>query len=84
MQELVNPMCKYYLNAHICPEPSGTAKRRAPPRKKGVKVWLDRRRRSYDVRRWTELPRGGHFATLEEPELLAEDIRAFFRPLRSS
>jgi pimeloyl-ACP methyl ester carboxylesterase len=38
--------------------------------------------RSYNVRRWTEMPRGGHFAALEEPELLAQDIRAFFRPLR--
>jgi hypothetical protein len=25
---------------------------------------------------------GGHFAALAEPEALAEDIRAFFRPLR--
>ncbi|SDR56848.1 Pimeloyl-ACP methyl ester carboxylesterase [Rhizobiales bacterium GAS113] len=39
--------------------------------------------RAYDLRRWTEMPRGGHFAALEQPELLAEDIRAFFRPLRS-
>ena len=38
--------------------------------------------RSFNVQRWTELPRGGHFAALEEPELLVEDIRAFFRPLR--
>jgi pimeloyl-ACP methyl ester carboxylesterase len=38
--------------------------------------------RSLNVQRWTEIPRGGHFAALEEPELLAEDIRAFFRPLR--
>ena len=38
--------------------------------------------RSYNVQRWTEMPRGGHFAALEEPELLAQDIRAFFRPLR--
>jgi hypothetical protein len=29
------------------------------------------------------MPRGGHFAALEEPELLVEDIRSFFRPLRS-
>lgn len=29
------------------------------------------------------MPRGGHFAALEEPQLLAEEIRAFFRPLRS-
>jgi pimeloyl-ACP methyl ester carboxylesterase len=34
------------------------------------------------VVRWRELPRGGHFPAIEEPELLAEEIRAFFRPLR--
>jgi pimeloyl-ACP methyl ester carboxylesterase len=45
-----------------------------PPRE-----WVQR---SYNLQRWAELPRGGHFAGLEEPELLAEDIRAFFRPLR--
>lgn len=38
--------------------------------------------RTHNVVRWTEMPRGGHFPALEEPELLAEDIRAFFRPLR--
>ena len=37
--------------------------------------------RSLRIQRWTEMPRGGHFAALEEPELLAEDIRAFFREL---
>jgi epoxide hydrolase len=31
---------------------------------------------------WTEMPRGGHFAAMEEPELLVEDVRAFFRSLR--
>jgi pimeloyl-ACP methyl ester carboxylesterase len=36
----------------------------------------------YNVTRWTEMPRGGHFAALEEPQLLADDIRAFFRTLR--
>ena len=35
-----------------------------------------------DIRRWTKMPRGGHFAALEQPELLAEEIREFFRPLR--
>jgi pimeloyl-ACP methyl ester carboxylesterase len=39
--------------------------------------------RSLRVERWTEMPRGGHFPALEEPELLAEDLRAFFRPLRA-
>ena len=38
--------------------------------------------RAYNVQRWTEMPRGGHFAALEEPDLLVEDIRAFFRSLR--
>jgi pimeloyl-ACP methyl ester carboxylesterase len=38
--------------------------------------------RFFNVQRWTEMARGGHFAAMEEPELLAEDIRAFFRPLR--
>ena len=36
----------------------------------------------YNLTRWTEMPRGGHFAALEEPELLVDDIRAFFRTLR--
>lgn len=40
--------------------------------------------RFFNIQRWTEMPRGGHFAALEEPELLAADIRAFFRPLRRS
>ena len=38
--------------------------------------------RQYDVQRWTVLPRGGHFGEWEVPDLLAEDIRAFFRPFR--
>lgn len=36
----------------------------------------------YNVKRWTEMPFGGHFAALEAPDLLVEDIRAFFRQLR--
>jgi pimeloyl-ACP methyl ester carboxylesterase len=46
-----------------------------PPR-----AWLDRT--ATDVVRVTELPRGGHFAPFEEPELYAEELRAFFRPYR--
>lgn len=44
-----------------------------PPRE-----WAER---SYNVQRWTRMPRGGHFPALEEPELLAQDLRAFFRAL---
>lgn len=34
--------------------------------------------RLYDIRHWSEFERGGHFAAMEVPELLAEDIRSFF------
>lgn len=47
----------------------------APPRE-----WVER---GYNVQHWTEMPRGGHFAAMEEPELLAQDIRAFFRGFRN-
>jgi pimeloyl-ACP methyl ester carboxylesterase len=42
--------------------------------------WVER---GYNVQRWTKMPRGGHFAAAEEPELLAADIRVFFRTLRT-
>lgn len=42
----------------------------SPPRE-----WAER---LYDVRRWTSMPSGGHFAATEEPERLARDIAAFF------
>jgi pimeloyl-ACP methyl ester carboxylesterase len=35
--------------------------------------------RLYNIRRWTVMPRGGHFAAREEPRLLAQDIAAFFQ-----
>ena len=36
----------------------------------------------YDIRRWTEMESGGHFAAAEEPAALAADLREFFRDLR--
>ncbi|MEV8560507.1 epoxide hydrolase family protein [Streptomyces sp. NPDC051917] len=38
--------------------------------------------RTENLVRWTEFDRGGHFAALEEPDLLIDDVRAFFRQLR--
>jgi microsomal epoxide hydrolase len=35
--------------------------------------------RSYNIVRWTDMPRGGHFAAMEEPELFLEDVRAWGR-----
>ena len=46
-----------------------------PPRQ-----WVER---GYNIEHWTEMSTEGHFAASEEPELLAEDIRDFFRPLRT-
>lgn len=38
--------------------------------------------RLYTIQHWTEMKAGGHFAALEQPQALVEDIRAFFRSLR--
>jgi pimeloyl-ACP methyl ester carboxylesterase len=38
--------------------------------------------RHANLHRWTVMPRGGHFAAAEEPDLLVDDLRAFFRNLR--
>jgi microsomal epoxide hydrolase len=43
------------------------------------RLWAEQ---SYNIVRWTEMPRGGHFAALEETDLLLADIRAFFRQLQ--
>lgn len=40
--------------------------------------------RFFNVQRWTEMPRGGHFAAMEEPKLLAEDLRVWFRNFREA
>jgi pimeloyl-ACP methyl ester carboxylesterase len=37
----------------------------------------------FNIQRWFEAPTGGHFPALETPELLVDEIRAFFRPLRA-
>ncbi len=36
-----------------------------------------------DIRRWSVMAKGGHFAALEQPQALAHEIREFFRPLRA-
>ena len=48
-------------------------------------VWMTPRswvERAYNLVHWTEMPAGGHFAALEEPDRLLADIRAFFRKAR--
>jgi pimeloyl-ACP methyl ester carboxylesterase len=38
--------------------------------------WVERR---YNVTHWVDMPRGGHFAAMEQPDLFADDVRTFFR-----
>ena len=38
--------------------------------------------RIFNLKQWTEMPAGGHFAALEKPDLLVNDIRKFSRSLR--
>ena len=47
----------------------------SPPRR-----WVENH---YHLCHWSELPRGGHFAAMEQPALFVEDVRAFFRLFRS-
>jgi len=46
-----------------------------PPRSAAERVFTD-------IRRWSVMPKGGHFAALEQPEALAGEVAAFFRSLR--
>jgi microsomal epoxide hydrolase len=46
-----------------------------PPRAAAERVFKN-------IRRWSVMEKGGHFAALEQPELLAQEVRAFFRELR--
>jgi pimeloyl-ACP methyl ester carboxylesterase len=46
-----------------------------PPRSIAEKTYTN-------IQRWTEMKKGGHFAAMEQPAALAEEIQAFFRPLR--
>jgi microsomal epoxide hydrolase len=76
----------YYDNTHSLPPmghivvPTGIAIFPAdvliPPR-----GWAEQ---NLNTTRWTRMPRGGHFTAMEEPELMADDIRSFFRQFRNN
>jgi pimeloyl-ACP methyl ester carboxylesterase len=90
LSETANSSCRLYYEAmHTGTWAPRTLRVSVPtgcaifPREmvKPPRVWAER---AYDVRRWTRMPSGGHFAAMEEPERLVDDVRAFFRPLRAS
>ena len=76
---------RYFENTHSLPPlgpidvPTGVALFAEdvllPPRK-----WAEQ---NLNISRWTQMPRGGHFAAMEEPELFAKDIREFYREIRN-
>ncbi len=43
------------------------------------RAWVERH---YNVTHWAVMPRGGHFAAMEQPDLFVEDLRTFFRTVR--
>ena len=47
-----------------------------PPRSVAARMYTD-------IRRWSVMPKGGHFAAMEQPAALADEITQFFRPLRA-
>jgi pimeloyl-ACP methyl ester carboxylesterase len=43
------------------------------------RAWVEQ---AYNVTHWADMPRGGHFAAMEQPELFANDVKAFFASVR--
>ncbi len=65
--------------AHTVTIPTGVAvfpKEIVPP----VRRWLEPR--YIDIRHWSEMPKGGHFAAFEQPELFVAEVRKYFGMLR--
>ncbi|MFD8915773.1 epoxide hydrolase family protein [Streptomyces sp. NPDC059575] len=76
----------YYERAHADywgapPEPSETPTAVALFPRENFIVLRHIAERTNNIVRWTEFDRGGHFAAMEEPDLLVADIRSFFRDL---
>jgi pimeloyl-ACP methyl ester carboxylesterase len=84
----------YYESQHNLPRPTSMTpfQTSGPPAPLGFalfpkeinvppRAWVERSL-GRELVHWTEMPRGGHFAALEQPRLLVEDVRAFFRKLR--
>ncbi len=83
----IGSSCRIYYESMHNPSPSAGKKITVPtgmaqfPKDliPACRAWEER---FYHLRHWTTMSKGGHFAEHEEPELLAEDIRVFFRSLR--
>lgn len=85
----------YYESQHNQPKPASMAAfaTSGPPAPVGYALfpkeinvpprgWVERSQGP--LFHWTEMPHGGHFAALEQPRLLADDVRVFFRKVRET
>jgi pimeloyl-ACP methyl ester carboxylesterase len=74
----------YWENKHraetlqVVEVPTGVARYPKEPLRL-PRAWIERR---YNVTSWVDMPRGGHFAAMEQPDLFAEDLRRFFATVR--
>jgi pimeloyl-ACP methyl ester carboxylesterase len=93
-QSMPSSMRIYYESQHNLPRPASmtpfqTTGRASPigfalfPKEINVppRAWVERSMGGRLVH-WTEMPKGGHFAAMEQPGLLVEDVRTFFRMVR--
>ncbi|MCI0462797.1 MAG: epoxide hydrolase 1 [Gemmataceae bacterium] len=84
----------YYESSHNLPRPQSMTpfQRTGKPAPLGFalfpkeinvppRAWVERSVGG-QLTHWTEMPRGGHFAALEQPRLLVDDVRTFFRKVR--
>lgn len=82
--ETINSSIRHYYELMHSPSPNGFAKIEIPTailRLNGLDMVLPPKEweeRFYNVQRWTEFDKGGHFGEWEEPEAVAEDIKTFF------
>ncbi|WP_133645822.1 epoxide hydrolase family protein [Paraburkholderia flava] len=86
--QTIGSAMRYYWEHRLLPLRFASGERVTPPLafarfpkeiSRPPQSWIGR---VFDIAQWTDMPSGGHFAALEQPALMADDIRRFFRPLR--
>ena len=85
--QTITSSARLVLGAHARSAGATGVRRASPPASRGSRrrcsasraPWVERR---YNVTHWTEMPRGGHFAAMEQPDLFVDDVRSFFRTVR--
>jgi pimeloyl-ACP methyl ester carboxylesterase len=82
---ITSSMRLYWENQHTSGPPPGyvaipTGVARYPKEiLRFPRPWIEQ---AYNVTHWADMPRGGHFAAMEQPDLFAADLETFFRTVR--